>query len=136
MVCIYCHGELSVANSRPQRRRNQVWRRRKCSQCGAIFTSIESIDLAGSLLVSSQHGLRPFSRDKLFVSIYDSCRHRSEAIDDANDLTDTIIAKLVGHTQSAQLNADDIAKVAIDILQRFDKAASVQYAAFHPIANN
>jgi transcriptional repressor NrdR len=132
MVCIYCGGGLAVANSRTQRARNQTWRRRKCEVCQALFTSIEYIELSGALSVEdADNNLQAFSRNKLFASIYESCRHRPNAADDAGDLADTIIAQLVKKPSGGILAVKDIYAAAIGVLERFDKAAAVQYGAFH-----
>lgn len=133
MVCIYCGGKLSVKNSRSQKLRNQTWRRRKCKDCQALFTSIEFIDLGGAISVKrTTDELQAFSRNKLFVSIYDSCRHRSHAAEDADSLTDTIIAQLLKELHSSLLSVETIIDTTTAVLRRFDEAAAVQYAAFHP----
>jgi len=133
MVCIYCRGNLAVINSRPQLRTNQTWRRRKCLHCGAVFTSVEAIDLAKALSVSSKGELHAFSRDKLFISIYESCRHRPAANKDAGGLTDTIISKLVSASTDGLVGGATIINTASEVLKRFDTAAAIQYGAFHPI---
>src|SRR5687768_15140118 len=101
MVCIYCGSETQVINSRPQKRSNQIWRRRKCLQCSNIMTSHESFDLSASVRVElNSKTLLFFQRDLLFVSIYESCKHRPEALAEASSLTQTIVAELLqGHLQ-------------------------------------
>ena len=134
MVCIYCGAETSVVNSRPQKRLNKVWRRRNCSSCRAIFTSIESPALTESLMIadnSSKHTLRPFLRDKLLMSIYSSCRHRQESISDATALTDTVLSHLPAISQEAVVNRLELIKTVESVLKRFDTAAAVHYSAFH-----
>jgi transcriptional repressor NrdR len=132
MVCIYCGAATRVTNSRPQKRLLQVWRRRLCSQCGAIFTTNEAVDLSTSLSVRAPGGRpRPFSRDKLFVSILRAVGHRTEPLSDANALTATIIAKLLHATQEAVIEPAQIVAMALDTLTKFDTAAGVQYQAYH-----
>lgn len=133
MVCIYCGGKLSVMNSRIQRNRNQTWRRRKCEQCQAVFTSTEAVELTRAVSVQKDGKLHHFSRDKLFTSIYESCRHRPNASTDASHLTETVIAQLLEHATKGLLPVETIISTATDVLQRFDNAAAVQYAAFHPL---
>jgi len=132
MVCIYCASKTNVTNSRPQKRLLQVWRRRHCTQCGALFTTNEVVDLSTSLVVRHANGpVRPFSRDKLFVSVLRAVGHRSEPVEDAGALTATITAKLLHSTTTATISPADIVKTALDVLKRFDKAAAVQYQAYH-----
>lgn len=136
MVCIQCGQKTQIINSRPQRRTNQTWRRRKCVSCSSIFTTNESADYSALWRVRGAHKhLEPFSRDKLFLSLLRSCEHRSAALDDAAGLTDTVIKKLLSQTEDGLLEAYQIAQTAQVALNRFDKAASVHYAAFHSHKN-
>jgi len=133
MVCIYCGSSTQVTNSRHQKRPNQVWRRRQCSVCGNNFTTHESVEFGGTIAVQySPKDLRPFSRDELFASVYESFKHRTKAVDDASAVTQTIIGTLREHIVEGVLERDTIATVAYVILERFDKAAATMYAAYHP----
>ena len=130
MVCIHCGGNTRVTNSRAQKRQNQVWRRRQCEQCGTVFTTEEAVDYSGSIVVTSKNGhLQPFSRDKLFLSIYRSCQHRPTALNDAAGLTDTVIRKL--RPNQGAVDRQAIINTVQVALNRFDKVASTHYAAFH-----
>jgi transcriptional repressor NrdR len=123
-----------VVNSRQQRRTNKVWRRRHCPTCGNIFTTLESPQLATSLLFKSSLGhLEPFSRDKLFLSIYNSLGHRKDATAEAAALTDTVISKLTHKVSNAQLDCRAVITITTETLRRFDKAAATVYAAYHPL---
>ena len=133
MVCIYCGSETRVLNSRPQKRVNRVWRRRTCMTCGTTFTSIETVDLAGSVTVKSQQELQAFQRDKLLLSIYDSLKHRKTALSDATGLTDTVISLLYPLMRKALLQKADITICTLKVLKRFDKIAYVHYQAFHSV---
>ena len=132
MVCIQCGQKTQVINSRHQARTNQVWRRRRCLTCQAIFTTLESAAYDAAWLVKGYTGSHiPFSRDKLFLSLYHSCQHRPTAISDAAALTDTVIRKLLAEVRASVLDVRSIAAAAQVALNRFDKAASVHYQAFH-----
>ena len=132
MVCIYCSAETKVTNSRHQKRLNQVWRRRKCLNCGAIFSTTEGANTSQALSVLKKNGLEPFSRDTLFISVYDSLRHRKTVLDDATALTSTIISTLTPLATDAVIDRDVIATVTTTVLGRFDKPAASHYQAFHP----
>ncbi len=134
MVCIYCTGETRVTNSRLQKRTNQVWRRRACLNCKAIFSTLESPDLQRSVSVRNKNGhLQPFSRDKLLLSLYSACGHRKDATDAASALTGTVISRLLPKIQNATIDRDIIVLEASQILKRFDKPASVAYLAYHSV---
>jgi len=133
MVCIYCQGATAVINSRSQRRQNQVWRRRRCLECQAIFTTIEATDASLALQVRRKMQLAPFSRDTLMLSIYASLRHRSTAAQDATALTATSVATLYRNAQAAVIDRDNIVRVVSLVLVRFDSAAATYYQAYHPV---
>jgi transcriptional repressor NrdR len=134
MVCIYCHSSTSVNNSRLQKRSNSVWRRRNCEQCGNTFTTHEKIDLEAAIRVrTADHKLQPLSRDHLFLSLYESCKHRPSALEDADGLTDTVISLMLQKLPNGVIGRTDIVITATNVLQRFDKAAATMYQAYHQV---
>lgn len=133
MVCIYCGSATRVTNSRQQRQTNHVWRRRKCSSCGAVFTSNESVDYPKSFVLEMlDKSLRPFKKEQLFVSVLKCCEHRTSAIDDAVALTETILNKMIRSSDQSVIAAHHLCALTHETLQRFDHASAVQYAALHP----
>jgi transcriptional regulator NrdR family protein len=132
MVCIHCGADTQVINSRPQKRSNQVWRRRQCTVCQAIFSTREVAQYDAAWLVRSPAGgLVPFSRDKLFLSLYRSCQHRLTALADAAALTETVTVKVLNQIVGGVLDSRTLLQIIQVSLNRFDRAASVHYAAFH-----
>lgn len=131
MVCIQCEQKTQVINSRLQKRSNQVWRRRRCLECGATFSTLEVPDYAAGWLVQGSLGFTPFDRDRLFLSLYETCKHRSEAISDASALTDTVIKKLRPAVKNGALRTTTIIHTTQVALNRFDKAASLLYSAIY-----
>ena len=132
MVCVHCGHDTQVINSRLQKRSNRVWRRRRCNNCSAAFTTLESADYGAVWAVKGKNGhISPFSRDKLFLSLYHSCRHRSEALGEASNLADTVIRKLSAVVHDGSIAATDIYQLVQTALDHFDMAAGVYYAAYH-----
>jgi transcriptional repressor NrdR len=132
MKCIYCGYKLRISNSRLQKKTNQTWRRRKCLECNAIFTTLEAIDYSKSLVVrETDNSLAPFSREKLFLSIYRSCRHRLNPLEDAAALTDTTVSKITKQSNNGVVSLSNIKDSCVNTLRQFDKAAVVQYKAYH-----
>lgn len=131
MVCVYCEGPTGVINSRPQKKNNQVWRRRVCKDCGAVFSTQEAAQYDLAWQVRRGTRLEPFSGLKLFMSLYKSCEHRKTALSDAQGLAETITGKLAALVRDGAVSDRDIARTAQVALNRFDKAASVHYQAFH-----
>lgn len=132
MVCIYCQSETNVSNSRHQKRRNTVWRRRTCQMCQAVFTTIEAPDDSGALSVMTPQGQSmSFAREKLFLSLYRSLQHRPSILTDAIGLTDTVVAQIYAQAESGSIATEHISRLCLTALEHFDEAAAVHYRAFH-----
>ena len=135
MVCIYCGHKTQIINSRPQKRLIRTWRRHACLQCHAVFTTIESPNLYESWRVKCVKGvLSPFERDKLYLSVFESLRHRDDATASATAITDSILARLFASSTSATLTTTCIIQNTVEVLTNFDMAAKVHYAAYHPLS--
>jgi transcriptional regulator NrdR family protein len=135
MVCIYCGSATDVTNSRPMKRLNGVWRRRACKDCGSLVTTVEQVELSSALRVKQPNGLlEPFSRDKLYISLYESLGHRKTAQEDAARLCDTVIQHLISVAKSPICLRDLIVAETSTTLQRFDTAAATHYRAYHPLS--
>lgn len=99
--------------------------------CKAIFTTNEAVDLGTSVAVRLKDGrISSFNRDVLFMSVYRAIGHRERPIADAAALTSTITSKLLNGTR-ASIGLEDIVVTTLGVLKRFDRAAAVQYAAYH-----
>lgn len=77
--------------------------------------------------------LAPFNRDNLFLSIYESCRHRPNALAEAGPLTQTVINNLAAAHREGELERSKIIEATSLVLKRFDKVAATLYLAYHPI---
>ena len=79
--------------------------------------------------------LMAFNRDQLFMSIYDSVRHRPTALKDATSLTETVIGRLIAkQDRPGVITRDQIVTTAHELLKRYDKSAATAYLAFHPLS--
>lgn len=137
MVCIYCGGGTKVYNSRVRRRNPSVWRRRACKACVAQFSTNEQPDYTSALAVAdAEHGVYPFVRDRLFLSLYHALGHRPDALHSATELTETVLGKLFrSQTQAhGMLTAGLIARVCYETLRRYDPLAAGSYKAYHAAA--
>lgn len=133
MVCIYCGGNLSVVNSRKQKRNNQIWRRRKCSRCLAVFTSHEAIDTSTALLVQTGNSPPgPFMIDKLFTEILLALQDRQNCYTEARELTATVLRDLLKVRGKPIFTPKDISKTTAQALKRFDRRAYLRYQLEHP----
>lgn len=79
----------------------------------------------------TERDIRPFNRDTLFISLYECCKHRPQAIEDAAGLTQTVTDHLAGLITEGAVDRFTIVTITTKILGRFDKTAAAVYTAFH-----
>ena len=132
MVCPYCDGETKVVNSRRQARNNQVWRRRQCLACQAVFTTHEQIELESALLVEKNGRSEPFLPDLLLNELMLALRHRQDVYTASREVMATIVRRLLALPQKPVFKPGDISSVASEVLKRFDRRAYLRYSADHP----
>lgn len=132
MVCPYCGNDTNVTNSRLQKRSNQVWRRRQCSTCRAVFTTLEAVDLPSTLIVDSGGRSEPFLPDKLYTEVLLALQDRKDAYTAAREITNTVIKELLKLPERPAFAAKQISHTAAKVLKRFDRRAYLRYAAEHP----
>ncbi len=131
MVCIYCSSKTNVFNSRQSRQSFSTWRRRRCSKCSSLFTTIEKPNYNQSLLFKqSDNQMMPFSEEKLLISLVDSLKHRINYLEDAVSLKDTILKQLLSELHTSIITHSDIVNKTYSVLNRFDQAASTYYKAY------
>ena len=136
MNCLYCGSGTSVSNSRLQRRSNQVWRRRICKKCKAVFTTHEAVDLASTLLVDETNAPNPFQSDILYTEMVMAMSHRKNAYIDAREATNTVITRLLELPGKPLYSRNQISLVATDVLKKLDHRAYLRYSADHPQPSN
>lgn len=127
MVCLFCKSETDVVNSRPQRRTNSIWRRRQCHACGQLFTTTELFDTSSAIRIATNNSSESFSRDRLFLSIFQACEHLPDAIEVATALTATIIGRLLAAIDSPTVPVHTLTELAAKTLKRYDSAAFIRY---------
>jgi transcriptional regulator NrdR family protein len=136
MFCIKCfHPTTKVSNSRPHKKNASVWRRRVCPNCGHIFTTDERPRLSYSQQVwhPGSASSTSFNPGILLISIANAFGHDpAHGKRVAWDLTETVIQTLaIEHPQA--LSSEDVAAVTHQVLDRYDKKASLQYGLQHEL---
>lgn len=130
MVCVYCGSNTDVVNSRAQKRNNQIWRRRRCRACDAVFTSHEAIDLSSALVVDSGRP-EPFISDKLFTEVLLALQDRKDCYVTAREVTSTVIRELLKLPDKPKIKSKQISETTAKVLKRLDKRAYLRYLAEH-----
>ncbi|HEV2402720.1 MAG TPA: hypothetical protein VGS08_00800 [Candidatus Saccharimonadales bacterium] len=85
------------------------------------------------MLRTTNH-LMQFSRDSLFLSIYESCKHRQHPIRDATALTQTVVSRLgIATNDDGIIDREDLVSIVAETLQRFDVIAAAVYNGIHSL---
>lgn len=100
--------------------------------CDSIFTTSEKVDLSKALIVTTGSGkINSFDDQILFISIYESLKHRNSAFFEAKEITATVIGKIISIVNSPKLSTSDIKRIAYSTLKTFDNDSATIYAAYH-----
>lgn len=120
-----------MVNSRFFKRSNIVWRRRQ-NDSGVVFTTRESVDLSGVVVVKKRiPKAQPFNQGKLFISLLKACDHLDNAEQVSWDLRRTVEFKLLGAiTEDFEVTTTLIAQVCLETLHAYNKTAYVKYASY------
>lgn len=134
MVCPFClHKKTEVYNSRPTKKVNSLWRRRRCLACKKEFTTREIIDAEAILRVKiTARKSEPFSRARLLLSVLRACDHQ-QTRENAYWLCQTIEQKLIQHAASKNgiVTPEDIIETTLATLKPFDTPAFIKYLSYH-----
>lgn len=137
MFCINCfHPSTSVTNSRPNKKQPQVWRRRSCTNCKAVFTTYERPSLADNKPITLADGTADtFNLGRLILSISKAFTHSpNDAQYNALWLAQTVEDIL--STERETLSPEDIEAATHQTLKKFDELAAIQYAAQHHLISS
>ncbi|AEK54093.1 MULTISPECIES: transcriptional regulator NrdR [Brucella] len=131
MRCPYCQSEdTQVKDSRPAEDGAVIRRRRVCSVCGGRFTTFERVQLRDLMVVKKSGRRVPFDRDKLTRSIEVALRKR----DVDSERVERAISGIVRQLESAgeaEVNSDEIGRLAMDALKGIDDIAYIRFASVY-----
>lgn len=133
MVCIYCKNSTKISNSRHLARKNGTWRRRNCQICNIVFSTIETPEYSSiwSIIKKNSDDLEPFNRANLYISVYESLKHRKAALEESDELTNTIILDLSKKARDGLIFIDDLRDSVMNTLSKFDNTSLVYYKAYY-----
>ncbi len=132
MVCAYCGQPTQVINSRAQKRNNQVWRRRRCKTCKALFTTHEALDLTSALFVDVGGLHKPFMGDLLYTELLLALQDQKNCYETARDAQHTIIRRLRKLPSFPFVKPRQISQESAKVLKRLNQRAYLRYLAEHP----
>lgn len=132
MHCPACiTGRLDVSNSRKYASEWRVWRRRQCRQCGFTYTSQETPQADGSLvLVCGRRDERPFSQALLLRALFAAGGHLKQP-EPLLALSETITSQTfkAAAGKGMRLAMADYQALVVATLRRYDPLLAANYQA-------
>lgn len=124
MFCPECHGQSKVSNSRPHKKRPEVWRRRHCLDCGSVWTSREFISPDNDIPLASGEQIHLGDialAIAMLIPVSQSSRGKT-----ALEIAQIVIEKL--YTLSTPATKATLDNILYDALQHFDPVWAARYA--------
>ncbi len=130
MVCMKCRSPHSeVVNTRATRGGSQIWRRRRCANCGKVITTYERPDLSFIQVVSSSK-TSPYRRSLLFSSILRVFDYEDLDETDVENVIDTIEQKIMQRGQD-EISAEVLRRLCLETLKPINVNAFMRYLVTH-----
>lgn len=74
--------------------------------------------------------LVPFSRDKLYLSVFECMKHRPEPEEESSALVTTVVSKVLQRKRLI-ISRQDLVEIAGDTLKRYNLGVSQIYRSLH-----
>ncbi len=131
MECPYCHKSLTdVTNSRPTRHASQIWRRRKCTNCGETFTTHEIIDLSHLIVLKKSGKSEMYSRMKLYSGVYSAISSRLPNRQKLVEKVTQEVERQVLSFKNKRINSQEIADLVLKSLKKTSTPSFLKFLAY------
>ncbi|MCB9507130.1 MAG: transcriptional repressor NrdR [Myxococcales bacterium] len=131
MRCPRCgHLDDRVVDSRQSRDGDAIRRRRECLECGARFTTYESIELSLPLVVKRDGRREPFDPGKLRRALRTACQKRPVTAEQI-DATVRSVERAVASVDTGEIETRTIGDLVVDALRELDGVAYVRFASVY-----
>lgn len=130
MICMKCRSPHSeVVNTRSTRGGSQIWRRRRCANCGKVTTTYERLDLS-FIQVASDSQTLPYSRSFLFASLLRAVPDGTLEVSQIDNLVDTLEQKILARGEDT-VSTEVIRHLSLETLKPISMNAFMNYLAAH-----
>lgn len=131
MRCPKCTSiDDKVIDSRISREGNTIRRRRECTECGARFSTIETLVRDGVVVLKHDGRREDFDREKLARSIRVACHKRPIDPERIGMLVEDVMDILEARHDS-QIPTDAIGESVMEQLRKIDHVAYVRFASVY-----
>ena len=128
MYCPFCrHSDSKVVDSRTTEDGTAIRRRRKCTECGRRFSTLETTSIA---VIKRSGVTEPFDRQKIVSGVRKACQGRPVSEDDLAMLAQEV-EESVRASGSAEIDAHDVGLAILTPLRRLDVVAYLRFASVY-----
>lgn len=131
MKCPYCsHLENRVIDSRVNKDKTIIRRRRACASCQQRFTTYERIELMLPMLVKKDGRREPWNRGKIIAGLEKACEKLPVSMTDIDAFVDAIELRLQD-AGGKEISTSQIGEWVMEALPSLDEVAYVRFASVY-----
>ncbi len=131
MKCPYCaHLDNRVIDSRINKDKTIIRRRRACGACQRRFTTFERIELILPMLIKKDGRREAWDRSKIIVGLEKACEKLAVSMADIDSFVDGIEQKLQDYG-SKEISTNQIGEWVMEALPALDEVAYVRFASVY-----
>ncbi len=131
MKCPSCgYLESKVVDSRPTDEGKSIRRRRECLECGARFTTFETLESYPILVIKKNGTREAFDRNKIMNGLVKACQKRPVAMDQLEKVVSDIESELQ-NSLNHEIQSQKIGEMIMDKLKKIDEVAYVRFASVY-----
>lgn len=131
MKCPYCgHLDNRVIDSRINKDKTIIRRRRACGSCQRRFTTYERIELMLPMLIKKDGRREPWERGKIVVGLEKACEKLAVSMADIDNFVDAIEQKLQDYGNK-EIPTKQIGEWVMEALPALDEVAYVRFASVY-----
>jgi len=131
MKCPYCaHLDNRVIDSRINKDKTIIRRRRACGACQRRFTTFERIELMLPMLIKKDGRREAWDRSKIIVGLEKACEKLAVSMADIDSFVDGIEQKLQDYG-SKEISTNQIGEWVMEALPALDEVAYVRFASVY-----
>lgn len=119
-----------VSNSRPTKDNTQIWRRRHCTYCKALFTTHEIIDLSHLIVLKKSGQPERYNHMKLYTGLYratvSKTQNRAKKVDRVTREVESDILFL----KKKRVKTEEIGDIVLKKLKKIDTGMFLRFLAY------
>ena len=122
--------ESKVIDSRPTDEGRSIRRRRECLECGARFTTFETLESYPILVIKKNGTREAFDRTKIMNGLIKACQKRPVTMEQLEKVVSDIENELQ-NSLNHEIQSQKIGEMIMDKLKKIDEVAYVRFASVY-----